>query len=154
MDGRSQISCAPLMQKNYSIANLFVHPFNCFPLQNWLWNHYWRQFGNFGCLAWYGCNRIKFQKSGSSPYNTSDLRFNLYLISRYIHSTKNLPSLIFWQSWNLLLLRISKLSLLFTFVKVEAEIVRVKDTRDHFQVHIYMHYKENENWRWPLVSLT
>ena len=110
---------------------------------------------NLEILAvWYGCNRIKFQKSGSSPYNTSDLRFNLYLISRYIHSTKNLPSLIFWQSWNLLLLRISKLSLLFTFVKVEAEIVRVKDTRDHFQVHIYMHYKENENWRWPLVSLT
>ena len=54
---------------------------------------------NLEILAvWYGCNRIKFQKSGSSPYNTSDLRFNLYLISRYIHSTKNLPSLIFWQS--------------------------------------------------------
>ena len=64
------------------------------------------------------------------------------LLFIYRVSTKTLPSLFFGNisiksspnpKSNLLVLRISKLSLIFHFGQVEAEIFKLLDTRGHFQ---------------------
>ena len=78
-------------------------------------------------------------------------------------SAKKVPSLFFvnisikcspnsksFQFWNLLVLRISKLSLIFNFGQVEVEILGLEHTRGHFQFFTFL----NEDMRnYPVLTV-
>ena len=82
------------------------------------------QWNNLGSFL--GKERTQKIMTPPCPQKSIQLVFCQYLLKIFTKFQKE------GQFWNLLILRISKLTLIFNFGQVEAEIFKLLDTRGHF----------------------